>query len=89
MNCLLTCYLTGRPDPKIDYSLPDEPLKQWLPDDDDVVKDWIEAVLALIEARMVTIDEVMLPYLKVDQERTLWQAYQEREQAALDAGGNG
>ena len=52
-----------------------------------VIKDWLEANLALIAAEMATIDEVMLPYLHVDEERTLWQAYQEREQAALTAGG--
>lgn len=52
-----------------------------------VVKDWLEANLALIAAQMATIDEVMLPYLHVGEERTLWQAYQAREQAALEAGG--
>jgi hypothetical protein len=51
-----------------------------------VVKDWLEANLALVAARMATIDEVMLPYLHVDGDRTLWQAYREREQAALTAG---
>jgi hypothetical protein len=54
-----------------------------------VVKDWLEANLALIAARMATIDEVMLPYLVVnDDGRTLWQAYREREQAAIEAGGS-
>lgn len=52
-----------------------------------VVKDWLEANLALIAAEMATIDEVMLPYLHVSDDRTLWQTYQEREQAALTAGG--
>lgn len=52
-----------------------------------VVKDWLEANLALIAAQMATLTEVMLPYLHVDEGRTLWQAYQEREQAALTAGG--
>ena len=52
-----------------------------------VAKDWLEACLALVAARMATIDEVMLPYLMVDDERTLWQAYREREQAAIEAGG--
>ena len=51
-----------------------------------VVKDWLEANLALIAAQMASLDEVMLPYLHVDGERTLWQAYREREQAALTAG---
>ena len=50
-----------------------------------VLKDWLEANLALIAAQMATIDEVMLPYLHVDDDKTLWQAYQEREQAALES----
>lgn len=54
-----------------------------------VVKDWLEANLALIAAQMATLTEVMLPYLHVDEDRTLWQAYQAREQAALEAGGSG
>jgi hypothetical protein len=53
-----------------------------------VVKDWLEANLALIAAQMATLTEVMLPYLHVDEDRTLWQAYRDREQAALEAGGN-
>lgn len=53
-----------------------------------VVKDWLEANLALIAAQMATLTEVMLPYIHVDEERTLWQAYREREKAlALEAGG--
>jgi hypothetical protein len=53
-----------------------------------VVKDWLEANLALIAAQMATLTEVMLPYLIVgDDDRTLWQAYREREQAAIEAGG--
>jgi hypothetical protein len=52
-----------------------------------VVKDWLEATLAIIAAQMATLDEVMLPYLHVDEERTLWQAYREREDALeLEAG---
>lgn len=52
-----------------------------------VVKDWLEANLALIAAQMATLDEVMLPYLQVDDSRTLYQAYREREGAlALDTG---
>ena len=52
-----------------------------------VVKDWLEANLALVAAQMATLTEVMLPYLHVDEDRTLWRAYQEREQAAIEAGG--
>lgn len=54
-----------------------------------VAKDWLEACLALIAAQMTTIETVMLPYLHVDGDKTLWQAYREREQVAIEAGGNG
>jgi len=53
-----------------------------------VVRDWLEANLALIAAEMAAIDEIMLPYLHVDGDMTLWQAYREREQAALLPGGD-
>lgn len=53
-----------------------------------VLKDWLEACLALIAARMTTITTVMLPYLHVDGDRTLWQAYQDNEAAALTDGSN-
>ena len=55
-----------------------------------VVKDWLEANLALIAAGMASLDETMLPYLQVDDSRTLYQAYREREaNAALMPGGTG
>lgn len=54
-----------------------------------VLKDWLEAQLALIAARMVTIEEIMLPWLRVDDGQTLYQAYRDREQAAVEAGGSG
>jgi hypothetical protein len=40
-----------------------------------VVKDWIEAQVALIDAEMVTLDQVMLPYLQVSDDQTLYQAF--------------
>jgi hypothetical protein len=55
-----------------------------------VAKDWLEACLALIAAQMTTIDTVMLPFLVVDGDRTLYQAYQEREaKLALVSGESG
>jgi len=51
-----------------------------------VAKDWLEACLALIAAQMTTIDTVMLPFLHVDGDKTLWEAYREREQAAIEMG---
>lgn len=47
-----------------------------------VVKDWLEAQLALLEAQMATLDQVMLPYLNVEGNQTLYAAYKEREAAA-------
>lgn len=48
-----------------------------------VAKAWIEAQVALVRAGAATIDEVMLPYLMVDAERTMYTAYKENEQRAL------
>lgn len=51
-----------------------------------VLKDWLAAQLALVEAQMATLDQVMLPYLHVDGETTLYEAYRDREQLALEVG---
>lgn len=51
-----------------------------------VVKDWLEANLALVAAQMATIDEVMLPYLVLQiggEQKPLWQHYRDQERAAL------
>lgn len=51
-----------------------------------VIKDWLEADLALVAAKMASIDEVLLPYLVLDvggQQKPLWQHYRDQEQAAL------
>lgn len=54
-----------------------------------VVKDWLEAQLALIDAQMVRFEQVMLPYLEVGRGVTLWDRYLVNEQRALEAGGSG
>lgn len=52
-----------------------------------VARDWLEANLALVAAGMAEVTEIMLPYLVIgDDDRTLWQAYREREQAAIGMG---
>jgi hypothetical protein len=52
-----------------------------------VARDWLEASLALVAAGMATVTEIMLPYLVIgDDDRTLWEAYREREQAAIEMG---
>lgn len=42
-----------------------------------ILKDWVEAQLAIIEAGMARLDEVMLPYLAIEPGRTLAKAYQD------------
>lgn len=42
-----------------------------------IVKDWVEAQMAILEAMMVSMDEVFLPYMvDVSGERTFYEAYQ-------------
>lgn len=40
-----------------------------------VVRDWIEAQVALIDAEMATLDQVMLPYLEVGDGQTLYERF--------------
>jgi hypothetical protein len=48
-----------------------------------VTKDWIAAQVALVEAQMASLDEVMLPYLLAGDGRTLYAVYAANEQKAL------
>jgi hypothetical protein len=50
-----------------------------------IVKDWVEAQLAIIRTEMVTLDQVMLPYMRGDNGRTIYELYVDR-QLALPAG---
>jgi hypothetical protein len=47
-----------------------------------IIKDWLEAQLAIIETGMVSLAEVMLPYMHVEGGRTVFQAYEEQRQLA-------
>lgn len=38
-----------------------------------IVKDWLEAQLALIEAEIATLDEIMLPYMLADGQQTVYE----------------
>jgi hypothetical protein len=52
-----------------------------------VMKDWLEAQLALIEAGVAEMPQVMLPYMIVgDDGQTVWTRFLENEQLALTAG---
>lgn len=50
-----------------------------------ILKDWIEAQLALISVRMATLDQVMLPYMQDDSGQTVYELYRDRG-LALEAG---
>ena len=51
-----------------------------------VLKDWLAAQLALIEAGQAQLDQVMLPYLRVDADTTVYDAYLEHGARMLTAG---
>lgn len=48
-----------------------------------IAKVWLDAQVALIEAGMASLDQVMLPYMAISADRTIYDAYVEREQAAI------
>lgn len=50
-----------------------------------ILKDWLEAQLAIISSQMVGLDEVMLPYMRGDDGRTVYQMYVD-QQFALPPG---
>lgn len=47
-----------------------------------VMKDWLSAQLTLVSLEMMSLDQVMLPYLNMNG-RSLYQAYREQEQQLL------
>ena len=50
-----------------------------------IAKDWLAAQLAIIETEMVTLDQVMLPYMKGDDGQTVYELYVNK-QLVLPAG---
>lgn len=40
-----------------------------------IIKDWIEAQLALVQTQMVTLDQVFLPYAKMRNGKTVYEGY--------------
>lgn len=51
-----------------------------------ILKDWLEAQLAIIESEMVTIDQVMLPYRVEPDGRSLYQVIVDDQVKLLKAG---
>lgn len=43
-----------------------------------ILKDWVDAQVAIIETEMVTLEEVFLPYMQVKDGQTLYQLMQSR-----------
>jgi hypothetical protein len=48
-----------------------------------ILKDWIEAQLALIETGMVSLEQVMLPFAQNDKGQTLFEALAQKKFAGL------
>lgn len=46
-----------------------------------IIKDWLEAQLAIIRTEMVTLDQVMLPYMHDDSGVTVYELYRDRQLA--------
>lgn len=44
-----------------------------------IVKDWVEAQMAILESEMVQMDEIFLPYMINGQGQTLFQAYRSNQ----------
>lgn len=44
-----------------------------------IVKDWVEAQMAILESQMVTIDEVFLPYIMNADGQTIYQLFQSKQ----------
>lgn len=49
-----------------------------------ILKDWIEAQMAIVATQMVTLDQVMLPYLRTDNGATIYERYRD-QQLTLEA----
>lgn len=52
-----------------------------------IARSWLEAQLALIQIGMASLDQVMLPYMHVAPELTMYDAYQERQDVLQLEGG--
>ena len=44
-----------------------------------IVKDWVEAQMAILESEMVQMDEIFLPYMVNDNGQTLFEAYRRNQ----------
>lgn len=50
-----------------------------------VMREWLLAQLAIVEAQMVTMDQIMLPYMQWDANRTLYQAFRDDAMGEIES----
>jgi hypothetical protein len=50
-----------------------------------IVKDWVEAQLAIIEADMATLPQVFLPYMQIGPDETVYSRFEKKGFPALSA----
>lgn len=43
-----------------------------------ILKDWVEAQMALLDINMVKLEEIFLPYIEIDSGRTIFEALEEK-----------
>lgn len=51
-----------------------------------IIKDWVEAQLAIVQSRQAQLAEVFLPYVVAENGQTMFQAFTESKQKQLTAG---
>ena len=44
-----------------------------------IIKDWVEAQMAILESEMVQMDEIFLPYMLNSKGQTVFEAYQSQQ----------
>lgn len=44
-----------------------------------IIKDWVEAQMAILESQMVVFEEIFLPYMVNNKGQTFFQAYQQKQ----------
>ncbi|RDC63300.1 hypothetical protein [Adhaeribacter pallidiroseus] len=49
-----------------------------------IIKDWIEAQMAIVEAQLATVPEIFLPYVVLKNGKTLYQHFEENPQKLFE-----
>jgi len=51
-----------------------------------IIKDWVEAQIALLETGQVKMDQIFLPYIETKSGKTVYQIYQDQQHKLLALG---